>query len=166
MTPVKVLEKNEMSVALQLDPALTPAPPIEVETLETALAAVAAVNPDARLANDLCVRVCSAEESQALNAAFRDKDHPTNVLSFSADPDLPVEAAPLGDLAICWPVVEKEASDQGKQLLDHFTHLFVHGLLHLLDHDHETDAEAKVMESLEVKILAQLGLPNPYKAGH
>ena len=155
-----------MSVALQLDPALTPAPRIKVEALEAALAAVAAVNPDARLSKSLCVRVCSAEESRALNDAFRDMDHPTNVLSFSADPDLPVDVAPLGDLAICWPVVEKEADEQGKVQLDHFTHLFVHGLLHLLGFEHETDAEAELMEGLEVQILAQLRLPNPYEARH
>ena len=101
-----------------------------------------------------------------MNDAFRDKDHPTNVLSFSADPDLPVDVAPLGDLAICWPVVEQEADEQGKVQLDHFTHLFVHGLLHLLGYDHETDAEAELMEGLEVQILAQLRLPNPYQARH
>ena len=153
-----------MSVDLQLDPELVPAPPIDPAALQAGLAAVTAQLDDPRLRRDVCVRICGLAESQALNAAYRDKNEPTNVLSFAADvADLPLEDVPLGDLAICWPVVEQEAREQGKPAADHLTHLFVHGLLHLLGFDHELPAEAAKMEGLEVKILLQLGLTNPYE---
>lgn len=152
-----------MSVELQLDPQLVATPGINVDGLEASLAAVASITEDARLQQDVCIRICSAQESQALNAAYRDKNKPTNVLSFVADLDLPGEAAPLGDMAICWPVVESEAQAQGKTVEDHFTHLYVHGLLHLLGFDHQTGPEEAAMEALEVQILARLGLANPYE---
>lgn len=155
--------RSEMSVELQLDSRLVPAPHIEAEGLEAGLAAVAEITSDARLRQDVCVRICGAQESQALNAAYRDENKPTNVLSFAADIDLPGEDAPLGDLAICWPVVEYEARAQDKEVHDHFTHLYVHGLLHLLDFDHQSETEARAMEAVEVQVLAQLGVANPYE---
>ncbi|MBN8532434.1 MAG: rRNA maturation RNase YbeY [Alphaproteobacteria bacterium] len=95
---------------------------------------------------------------QHLNRDFRGKDKPTNVLSFPADePDY------LGDVILAHGVVEREAKEQQKPFANHATHLVVHGVLHLLGYDHETDAEdAKKMESLEKRILAKLGIPNPY----
>ena len=106
-------------------------------------------------------------ESQRLNLQYRAKDKPTNVLSFPSEvPEevLPMlDALPLGDLVICIPVVLHEAQEQSKQPLDHFTHMLVHGTLHLLGYDHETsDADAEEMEALEIEILAKLGLGNPY----
>lgn len=99
-----------------------------------------------------------------LNARFRDKDAPTNVLSFPAAPmDLPGQATPLGDLVLAHGVCAREARDQSKALADHLTHLVVHGTLHLLGHDHVDDAEAEAMEAHEVKILAALGVADPYR---
>lgn len=123
---------------------------------------------------ELCVRYVDIEEGTQLNAQFRHLDKPTNVLSFPADlvtqsnemiaaasdDDLPTL---LGDLVICGPVVAQEASDQNKDLADHVAHMLVHGVLHLLGHDHETDNEAQAMESLEVSLLAELGVANPYQ---
>ena len=106
---------------------------------------------------ELTIRIVDQEESHQLNFDYRGKDKPTNVLSFPADPELPADIASLGDLAICLPVVEAEAREQDKRVRDHFTHLFVHGLLHLVGYDHETEAEAFTMESLEVEILHRLG---------
>ena len=108
-------------------------------------------------------------ESQQLNLQYREKDKPTNVLSFPSD--IPEEmlalldAEPLGDLVICIPVVLQEAAEQHKKPLDHFTHLLVHGVLHLLGYDHETcEADAEEMEALEIAILKKLTIENPYQA--
>lgn len=107
-------------------------------------------------------------ESQQLNLQYREKDKPTNVLSFPSDiPEevLPMlDAFPLGDLVICIPVVLQEAVEQKKTAQEHFAHLLVHGVLHLLGYDHETsDEEAEEMEGLEVEILAKLNIDNPYQ---
>lgn len=107
------------------------------------------------------------DESHKLNLEYRQKDKPTNVLSFPSD--LPDEMAavldsfPIGDLVICIPVVLQEATEQSKTPIEHFTHMLVHGTLHLMGYDHETsDADAEEMEALEILILAKLGFANPY----
>ena len=100
---------------------------------------------------ELTIRVVGAAESRRLNRKFRGKDKPTNVLSFDG-----------GDLAVCAPVVAREAREQGKSPAAHWAHMVVHGVLHLLGYDHENDRDAQRMESRETKILAQLGMPNPY----
>lgn len=107
------------------------------------------------------------DESHKLNLEYRQKDKPTNVLSFPSDiPEeiLPLlDAWPMGDLVICIPVVLQEAIDQSKTPIEHFTHMLVHGVLHLMGYDHETsEADAEEMEALEIKILAKLGFENPY----
>lgn len=115
----------------------------------------------ARLQGDVCVSLCDAERSQELNRTWRDKDAPTNVLSFGADvaaPDVHI----LGDLAVCMAVVQNEAAAQQKRCEDHLAHLFVHGVLHLLDYDHERSDEAACMEHLEREILARLSIADPY----
>jgi probable rRNA maturation factor len=107
-------------------------------------------------ATELTIRVVGAAESRRLNRTWRGKNKPTNVLSFAA------EAPVLGDLAICAPVVAREAREQGKSPAAHWAHMVVHGVLHLLGYDHENDRDAERMEARETKILAQLGMPNPY----
>lgn len=108
------------------------------------------------LGNDAAIR--------RLNASFRGKDKPTNVLSFPA-PRMPGDLAPmLGDIALAYETCAGEAEAEGKTLPDHLSHLIVHGILHLLGHDHETDAEAEAMEALEIRILAGLGIADPYAA--
>lgn len=108
-------------------------------------------------------------ESHELNLQYREKDKPTNVLSFPSD--IPEEmlnlldAEPLGDLVICIPVVLQEATEQQKTPNQHFTHLLVHGVLHLLGYDHETnETDAEEMEALEIAILKKLRVANPYQA--
>ena len=101
---------------------------------------------------------------QALNRDFRGKDRPTNVLSFPA----PGQSAgpgprPLGDIALAYGTVAREAEEEGKSFEDHATHLVVHGVLHLLGYDHELETQAEIMESLEVKALASLGIADPYR---
>lgn len=115
----------------------------------------------------LTIRLVEPEESRALNRQYRGIDRPTNVLSFPCelppgiDPDDPVHAL-LGDLVICPEVVQREALEQGKSVRAHWAHMTVHGILHLLDYDHITEAEATRMESLETVILGGLGFPPPY----
>ncbi len=95
----------------------------------------------------------------ALNERFRGKAGPTNVLSFPA-PDNPEDH--LGDIALAYGVCAREAAEQGKPLVHHLQHLVAHGVLHLLGYDHLTEAEAEEMEALERRILAGLGVPDPY----
>ena len=121
---------------------------------------------------ELGVRVVGAAESRRLNARYRGKDKPTNVLSFppsplpqpvSGAPATPGDSRPLGDLVICAQVVRSEAREQGKLLQAHWAHLVVHGALHLIGYDHEREAEAKRMERREVAVLRRLGFANPYR---
>jgi len=107
-------------------------------------------------------------ESHQLNLEYRGKDKPTNVLSFPSDlPDemaAILESFPVGDLVICIPVVLQEAIDQQKTPIEHFTHMLVHGTLHLMGYDHETsEQDAEEMEALEIEILKKLGFDNPYQ---
>lgn len=104
---------------------------------------------------------------QRLNRDFRGKDKPTNVLSFVADEDDSdtVGVRFLGDLALAYGVLQTEAHEQGKTFADHLSHLVVHGLLHLMGYDHETDAQALQMETLETEILKAMGIKNPYETG-
>ena len=111
---------------------------------------------------DLAIRIVDEREGQALNRHYRGKDYATNVLSFPAELPEGVKLPLLGDLVICAPVVAREAAEQGKALKDHYAHLTVHGVLHLLGWDHEDDKEAEAMEQLEREILAELGIADPY----
>ncbi len=117
---------------------------------------------------ELSIRLVDEEEMQQLNRDFRGKDYPTNVLSFQVD--LPkaiqsqLEHYLLGDLVLCVPVILNEAVAQQKEWKNHLAHLVVHGCLHLLGMDHETDAEAKTMEQEEIRILAKGGIGNPYES--
>ena len=111
---------------------------------------------------ELSIRIVGAREGRALNRQYRDRDYATNVLSFPVELPPGIASPLLGDLAICAPVVAREAREQGKALRDHYAHLTVHGVLHLLGFDHQEDTEAARMEKLETGILAKLGVPDPY----
>ena len=113
----------------------------------------------ARPAGDVVILLTDDETVRALNARFRGKDRPTNVLSFPA----PETARPhLGDIVLAFGVCAAEAEAQGKSLDHHLGHLTVHGVLHLMGHDHQDDAEAERMERQERTILAGMGIPDPY----
>jgi probable rRNA maturation factor len=115
-----------------------------------------------RDAAELTIRIVDEDESRALNRRYRDRDYPTNVLSFPAD--LPAELALdlLGDVVICAPRVAEEAREQGKSEPAHWAHLTVHGVLHLLGYDHQDESDAREMEALEIRLLASLGYDDPY----
>ncbi|MEE1672643.1 rRNA maturation RNase YbeY [Agarivorans aestuarii] len=112
--------------------------------------------------SEITVRIVDEAESQALNSQYRNKDKPTNVLSFPFEAPPGVSLPLLGDLVICRQVVEKEAEEQGKAVFDHWAHMVVHGSLHLLGYDHIEDQEAEEMEALEIAVLTKLGISNPY----
>lgn len=115
-----------------------------------------------RKATELSIRIVDTDEGRALNRDYRGKDYATNVLSFPAELPPGIDLPLIGDLAICAPVVAREATEQGKRPRDHWAHMTVHGVLHLLGHDHIDDAEAEAMEALETRILAGLGITDPY----
>jgi probable rRNA maturation factor len=125
-----------------------------------------------RTGASLTIRIVDEDESRRLNQEYRGTDAPTNVLSFEADLPGEVRRAlgergkpqPLGDLVICTGVVAREAVSQAKPARDHWAHLVVHGVLHLLGFDHAASGQAREMESLERELLAGLGIPDPYRA--
>jgi probable rRNA maturation factor len=113
-------------------------------------------------AAEVSILLTDDAEQQELNQQWRGKDSSTNVLSFpQIEPFAPLVGL-LGDITVARETVEREAVDQGVTLDDHFTHLVVHGFLHLLGYDHMNDAEALQMESLETQIMASLGVDDPY----
>ena len=116
-----------------------------------------------RRAAEIHVLIADAVSARALNRDFRGKDYATNVLSFPTEWPPGVNSPLIGDLAICAPVVAREASEQGKRLRDHYAHMVMHGTLHLLGYDHIDDEEAEEMEGLERQLLAELGYPDPYR---
>ena len=115
---------------------------------------------------NVSVRVVCEQDSAALNSEYRGKDYPTNVLSFASE--LPesmselIDYTPLGDIAICAPIVEAEAQQQGKILVAHWAHLLTHGFLHLSGYEHDEESDAQTMEALEIDVLHRLGFPDPY----
>lgn len=118
--------------------------------------------------SDITIRIVDIEESAELNKTYRGKEGPTNVLSFpfEAPPGIDIHLlgdVSLGDLVVCAPVVEREASEQHKALLAHWAHMVVHGVLHLQGYDHIEDEEALIMERLETEIIMELDYPAPYQ---
>lgn len=107
------------------------------------------------------IRIVDKVECRTLNAQYRGKDTPTNVLSFPSETQH-LDYQYLGDLVICAPIVAEEADAQGKTVNAHWAHLVVHGMLHLQGLDHENEVDADKMEALEIKILSTLGYGNPY----
>ncbi len=112
---------------------------------------------------ELTIRIADTNESQQLNREYRGKDKPTNVLSFPFEAPPGIELPLVGDLVICPEIVAREAIEQEKSFHDHFAHMVVHGCLHLLGFDHIKEDEAEEMESLEKKLLAELGIQDPYR---
>ena len=111
-----------------------------------------------RIDTEVTIRIVGEQEGCQLNSAYRNKDYPTNVLTF------PIVEEPhlMGDIVLCAPVIEAEAKAQNKSLEAHYAHLTVHGILHLHGYDHETDAQAELMEGLETAIVTKLGYASPY----
>ena len=122
-----------------------------------------AIAVDELHAKEITIRIVSAEESQTLNSTYRGKDKPTNVLSFPFECPPEIEIPLLGDLVICHDVVVQEAQQQNKTLSAHYAHLTLHGVLHLMGYDHIDPEQADEMESIEIRLLAKLGIDDPYQ---
>ncbi|HTV84502.1 MAG TPA: rRNA maturation RNase YbeY [Dyella sp.] len=115
-----------------------------------------------RRAAELSIRIVGTREGRKLNRDYRGKDYATNVLSFPVELPPGVKLPLIGDLVICASVVARESKEQGKLAKDHWAHMTVHGVLHLLGYDHLDDTQAQAMEALETRILAGLGMADPY----
>ena len=120
------------------------------------------LNENALEESELLIRLVSPVEIQVLNKEYRNKNQVTNVLSFQSDIPDEVEESILGDVVICVDVVREEALFGNKKFGDHLTHMVVHGILHLIGHDHEDITSANKMESIEIDFLGKLGISNPY----
>jgi probable rRNA maturation factor len=124
---------------------------------------VTAALPQEKDPVELVIRLVDEAESRQLNHDYRGLDKPTNVLSFPFEVPAEVNVALLGDLVICAPVVAREATEQGKDYPAHWAHMVVHGVLHLLGYDHQSDSDAQEMEGLERIILGDLDFSDPYR---
>jgi probable rRNA maturation factor len=148
-----------IDVEVEADAWVQTLPDVEARVVRAAQAALDAVPPTDLEAPLVAVLLTDDETLADLNQRFRGKPGPTNVLSFPAPPN---PEGQIGDIALAYGVCAREASEQGKSLQDHLTHLSVHGVLHLLGYDHEADGEAEAMEALERSILETLGVADPY----
>ena len=112
---------------------------------------------------DVEVSFCTAEEIKDLNYKFRKKDSETNVLSFPAESSIGIQNACCGEVIICYEVLNNEAKKSSKNITNHFKHLLIHSLLHLLGYEHDKENDAILMESEEIKFLSKIGISDPYK---
>jgi probable rRNA maturation factor len=150
----------DMSIDVMIDSDVWKKHPGAEDTVRKAIAEATRVAPHTPA--EMAVTLTDDAAMQVLNKRWRGKDKPTNVLSFPAQATPGAAAPHLGDIVIAFETTALEAEREGKPFAHHLTHLAVHGYLHLLGHDHETDREAKAMERLEAKILARIGIPDPY----
>ena len=112
---------------------------------------------------DVEVSFCTAEQLKDLNYKFRKKDSETNVLSFPAESSIGIQSACCGEVIICYEVLNNEAKESSKNITNHFKHLLIHSLLHLLGYEHDKENDAILMESEEIKFLSKIGISDPYK---
>jgi probable rRNA maturation factor len=173
MTASPRLAPSGVTVDVLTESPLWEAEPGVEAVVREAISRAAAATDVGEPAADVAVLLCDDAAITALNAQWRGREEPTNVLSFPAPPasDLLLSGPPasdppvpvhLGDIAIACETVVREAREQGRTVSAHLAHLAVHGFLHLLGYDHQTDEEAEDMETLEREILATLGISDPY----
>ena len=112
---------------------------------------------------DVEVSFCTAEQIKDLNYKFRKKDSETNVLSFPVESSIGIQSACCGEVIICYEVLNNEAKESSKNITNHFKHLLIHSLLHLLGYEHDKENDAILMESEEIKFLSKIGISDPYK---
>ena len=159
--PACVIEAHSVDLELHLQVASAA---LDVPDRDFFAACVACALTSLRDSAELTIRIVDEAEARELNRRWRERDYATNVLSFPALGLSDIAPDMLGDIVICAPVVIAEAAAQGKSSAAHWSHLTVHGVLHLLGFDHEDEQSAAVMEEHERVILANLGFADPYRA--
>jgi probable rRNA maturation factor len=159
MTPLPGRRERALEIDIQVASPLWQVQPLAEETVRTAIAAAAM-----ELAADGEVSVLLTDDAsiRTLNRDWRKLDKPTNVLSFPAAKQ--AGSALLGDIVIAYETLTRECEDEGRDVLHHLAHLSVHGFLHLLGYDHQTDSQAEAMEGLESRIMRSMNMPDPYLA--
>ena len=159
MTPLPGRRERALEIDVQVASPLWQAQPLAEQTVRAAIAAAAA-----ELAADGEVSVLLTDDAsiRALNRDWRKLDKPTNVLSFPAAKQ--AGSALLGDIVVAYETLARECDDEGRDILHHLAHLSVHGFLHLLGYDHQTDSQAEAMEGLESRIMRSMNMPDPYLA--
>lgn len=162
---VEPVTASNLNLALDLQVALAQSQGAELPGQAALEQWVAAALEGQMAEAELTIRLVENDESAALNKQYRDRQGPTNVLSFPFEAPADVPLPLLGDLIICVPLVASEAQEQGKSVRAHWAHLVVHGVLHLRGYDHIDDSDAREMEDLERKIMAYLGFDDPYMDG-
>jgi probable rRNA maturation factor len=161
MKPTAKRRASAPTIDLQVQSPLWDAQPAAEQTVRDAIAAAAALVP---AEGEMSVALTDNAAVQALNRDWRGIDKPTNVLSFPATaPKVKGLPAPLGDVIVAYETLEREAGEENKPVLHHLAHLAVHGYLHLMGYDHQTDSEAEAMEGMEREILDRLGIADPYR---
>lgn len=164
-TPVSSVAEDGLDIDLMIEEGAWPSEEALRALVDRAVpAALAEAEVEIVDGVELSLVFTDDDSIQSLNAEWRQKDKPTNVLSFPAFPMAPGDPLPpmLGDIVLAYETVVREAELEQKPLENHITHLIIHGLLHLLGYDHETDEEAEEMEALERQALARLAIPDPY----
>ncbi|MBV8835749.1 MAG: rRNA maturation RNase YbeY [Alphaproteobacteria bacterium] len=157
MPSASPLARPTLTIDIVIESSLWRDEPNAAATIRRAIGEAAEVTGAAQ-AREVAVMLCDDGAMRELNARWRGRPEPTNVLSFPAADGSEM----LGDIAMAYETTAREAQAEGKPFADHLAHLAVHGFLHLLSYDHQSDAEAEEMERLEAAILARLGVPNPY----
>jgi len=159
--PLMAVERPTLSLSVQYGMPVPMLPRWRLRRwVERAIACARSEGHDGFIRVQIGLRLVDAEEGQTLNRDFRGRDYATNVLTFEYGVD--PEGIIQGDIVLCVPVWLCEANEQGKPPLDHAAHLIVHGVLHALGYDHIEADDAQRMETLETRILASMGLPDPY----
>ncbi|MGB0907066.1 MAG: rRNA maturation RNase YbeY [Maricaulaceae bacterium] len=156
-----------IDIAIDIQDAAWAELPFDLDAIAKRAAAVGLAQLNSPILGELSLAFVNDADIQILNRDYREKDKPTNVLSFpSAMPENIVGAPSLmGDIVLARETIEREAAEKSTSTEHHLTHLIIHGLLHLQGYDHETDAEAEEMEALEIAALKTLGIDNPYEFG-
>jgi probable rRNA maturation factor len=159
MTPLPGRRERALEIDVQVASPLWQAQPLAEQTVRAAIAAAAM-----ELAADGEVSVVLTDDAsiRTLNRDWRKLDKPTNVLSFPAAKQ--AGTALLGDIVVAYETLARECEDEGREMLHHLAHLSVHGFLHLLGYDHQTDSQAEAMEGLESRIMRAMNMPDPYLA--
>ncbi len=154
----------ELTVELQISEALAHTYIPELAQIQSwLLASLQAAPLHTKNIVEISIRVVDEAESQRFNFQYRQKNSATNILSFPADLIGYLDVPLVGDLLVCAPVLEQEAIMQNKMLEHHWAHILIHGTLHLLGYDHVEEAQAEIMENLEIQILDSFGIQNPYQ---